>query len=445
MRRRVRLTAIRALSVSLAAAAALSLSGCGSSSSAGGGAGGGVTTISFWDNNGGPTRTPYYQELIKRFEAANPTIKVQYLGLPADSVQQKYDTAIAGGGTPDIGGVQQSYVAGLIARNALAPIDDVAATSTLKGNIDSKVLDSIRSTATDKKLYMLPVSVNLDILWYRNDEFAAKKLAPPNTWADFFTAAQTLTDPAAKKFGFTIRGGAGGTQQLLSEMYSYSGVQTSFDASGKSTINDPKNIEAISKIAALYRKQTSQADVTNGYKEMSAEFDGGTAAMMVHNLGSYSDHVKNLGPGKFAAAAMPAAPDGSRTLVANAADGFAVFQASKHQAEAKKFLEFMLSKDSNSYWNQNVGQLPSNLLAQKDAWVQANPALKVGQTTLAAKTSHIVDVPRYLPQFGSITESQMGPKWQQVLLGKLSASDFANQWADALTKAQAAWVAKNPK
>ncbi|GGL98694.1 ABC transporter substrate-binding protein [Nakamurella endophytica] len=442
MPRSLRSTATRVVSAALVAATALTLSGCGGSSS--GSSSNGVTTISFWDNNGGPTRTPYYQELIKRFEAANPSIKVDYLGLPADSVQQKYDTAIAGGGTPDIGGVQQSYVAGLIARNALEPIDDVADSATLKGNIDPKVLDTIRSTASDKKLYMLPVSVNLDILWYRSDEFAAKKLTPPNTWDDFFTAAQALTDPAANTFGFSIRGGAGGTQALLSIMYAYSGVQTSFDSSGKSTINDPKNVEAIEKIAALYGKETSKADVTNGYKEMSAEFDGGTAAMMVHNLGSYADHQKNLGAGKFAAEAMPAAPDGTRTLVANAPDGFAVFQASQHKAEAKKFLEFMLSKDSNSYWNQNVGQLPSNLQAQKDAWVQANPALKVGQTTLAASTTHIVDVPRYLPQYGSIVESQMGPKWQQVLLGKLSAKDFADQWADLTTKAQADWVAKHP-
>ncbi|MBY8853615.1 sugar ABC transporter substrate-binding protein, partial [Saccharothrix sp. MB29] len=55
------------------AAAALALSAC----SSGGGAGSdGNVTITFWDNNGGPAREPIYKELISRFEAANPTIKV---------------------------------------------------------------------------------------------------------------------------------------------------------------------------------------------------------------------------------------------------------------------------------------------------------------------------------------------------------------------------------
>ena len=353
---RRRSTLFRTLAGALALGTALTLTGCGGDSDSADS--GGVTTISFWDNNGGPARTPYFEELIKRFEAANPTIKVEYLGLPADSVQQKYDTAIAGGGTPDIGGVQQCYVAGLIAQGALEPLDDVSDSATLKGNIDTAVLDSIKASATDDKLYMLPVSVNLDILWYRADLFDAAGLKAPDTWDDFFTASDTLTDPAANQFGFSIRGGAGGTAVLLSAMYGYSGITDFFDADGSSTIADPKNVEAIEKIAALYGTQTSKADVTNGYKEMCAEFDGGTAAMMLHNLGSYSDHLKALGADKFAAAGVPAAADGTRTLIANAADGFAVFNASEHKAEAKKFLEFMLSKESNSYWNENVGQLP---------------------------------------------------------------------------------------
>lgn len=76
---------------------AVTVTGCGSDS--GSGEGSGKTTITFWDNNGG-ARTPIYQELIKRFEAANPSIHVEYVGVPIASVQQKYDTAIAGGDTP---------------------------------------------------------------------------------------------------------------------------------------------------------------------------------------------------------------------------------------------------------------------------------------------------------------------------------------------------------
>src|SRR5690606_12629535 len=83
----------------------------------------GKVTITFWDNNGG-VRTPIYKELIKRFEQANPDIRVEYVGIPISSVQQKYDTAVAGGDTPDVGGVTTSYLANLVGQQALEPAED---------------------------------------------------------------------------------------------------------------------------------------------------------------------------------------------------------------------------------------------------------------------------------------------------------------------------------
>ncbi len=77
------------------------LTGCGGESAP---AGDGTTTITFWDDNGGPARTPVWQHIIAEFQKANPKIKVQYVGIPIAQVQQKYDTAIAGGGLPDVGG-----------------------------------------------------------------------------------------------------------------------------------------------------------------------------------------------------------------------------------------------------------------------------------------------------------------------------------------------------
>jgi len=92
----------RAKTVALVLACALAMAGCGDDG------GGGKETITFWDNNGGPARTPVFQHLIAQFEQANPDVHVEYVGIPSSSVQQKYDTAIAGGATPDVGGITTS-------------------------------------------------------------------------------------------------------------------------------------------------------------------------------------------------------------------------------------------------------------------------------------------------------------------------------------------------
>ncbi|GII55110.1 sugar-binding protein [Planotetraspora thailandica] len=409
---------------------ALAVAGCGSGS---GSQEPGKTTITFWDNNGG-TRTPIYQELIKRFEAANPTIHVEYVGIPIASVQQKYDTAIAGGDTPDVGGVTTSYLANLVGQQALEPADDWLGKSAVNGKLAAPMIKSVRDTVTDGKLYLVPGTSNMDVVWYLKDKLPE----PPATWDEFFTDTAELTK-APDQYGYTIRGGAGSIFQVLAEMYAYSGVTQFFDASGKSTVNDPKNVEYLTKLAAMYKKDTPEADVTNDFPKMVAAFGTGKIAMMHHNLGSYNDHVKAHGADKIGAFALPAGASGKRTIVANPVDGFAVFKGSEHKDAAWKFVEFLVSKESNSYWNQQTGQIPANTEAQGDSWVTGLPHLKTAVDVLNDPATAVVSPPYYLPQFSSITKADTEPLFQKVLLKQMSPQEFLDTMAQKLTDAQAEW------
>jgi multiple sugar transport system substrate-binding protein len=431
MRKRVASRAGLVGRVATAVAVLLGMAACGS------GGGSGKTEITFWDNNGGPTRTPIYQELIKRFEAQNPDITVKYVGIPSSSVQQKYDTAVAGGGAPDVGGVTTSYLSDLIGQDALVPLDDRLSGGELNGKLVTSFLDTVKATAADHKLYELPASGNLDVIWYRTDLFKAAGLQPPTSWDAFFTAAQQLTDQAKKQYGFTIRGGAGSIFQLFTEMYSYSRVPTFFDQSGKSTVDSAKNVELVNRMAALYKSATSAADVGNGYPQMVAEFTGGNVAMMHHNLGSSADVTKALGD-KVAAVPLPTA-GGTPTVVPNPVDGFAVFKAGKHQDAAWKFAQFLVSEQSNSFWNEKVGQLPANLGVQKEAWIGGNQPVQAALKLINDPNAAFPAPPTYLPQYSSITKADSEPLFQKVLLGQLSAQDFLSQLAGKLTAAQQQW------
>ncbi|GGU28010.1 ABC transporter substrate-binding protein [Lentzea flava] len=398
----------------------------------------GPTTITFWDNNGGPGRTPIYEELIKRFEAANPDIKVEYVGVPSSSVQQKYDTAIAGGSTPDVGGVTTSYLAHLVGQDALEPADDRLENGPLKGKLLPGLLETVRQTAPDGKLYAVPASGNLDVIWYRSDRFAEHKIAEPSTWDDLVKAATQLTKPADNQYGFTIRGGAGSIFQLLSETYSYSGIDKFYDG-GRSTVNDPRNAELVRKVAELYKKATPEADVSNNYTQMVAQFTGGTVAMMHHNLGSTGDVMKALGPERVSAMPLPKGPSGKRTVVPNPTDGFAVFKGSKNRDASWKFVEFLTSAESNGYWNEKVGQIPANTDVRGAGWIQKNPAVKMALGVLEDPATVIVPAPVYLPEYSSITKTDTEPLYQKVLLGQMPAQEFLDQLAAKLTTAQQEW------
>ncbi|MFI1351960.1 ABC transporter substrate-binding protein [Streptomyces sp. NPDC020898] len=429
-----------AIAVALGSVLALTATACGDDGSGAGGdkgnEGSGKGEITFWDNNGG-VRTDVWKVIIADFHAANPDIKVKYVGIPSESVQSKYDTAIQGGGLPDVGGVGAAMLAGIAAQNALEPLDARLTGSSLNGKLTPGMIDSVRSAGGGDELFTVPTSANNGTLWYRTDLFEAAKLEPPTTWSKFYAAADKLTDADNNKFGYTIRGGEGSIAQALDAMYGQSGI-TSFWKDTKTTVNDPKNVEALEKYAALYKKDTPAADVNNDFKKMVAQWDSGDIGMLSHNLGSYQDHLKAL-EGKFRGIPNPTQDDGTRVQVSNPVDGLGMFKSSKNKTAAWKFIEFAASHESNSKWNEAAGAIPSNTEAAKDPWIQAAEATKLAAESLNSGTIKIVQLPYYLPDWNTISKADNEPNLQKVLLKKMSAKEFLDTLADQLNAAQAEW------
>ncbi|MPZ86048.1 MAG: extracellular solute-binding protein [Actinophytocola sp.] len=413
----------------------LALAGCGADDPAADG----PTTITFWDDNGGPARTPVWEHIIAEFEDAHPDIKVDYVGIPIAQTQQKYDTAIAGGGLPDVGGVSTAMLANLVARQSLDAMDDRIAGSPLTDKLSEQVVKTVRDTVPDGKLYMVPMSTNIGVFWYRSDWFAEAGIAQPKSWDEFFTAIEKLTDTGNNRYGFTIRGGAGSIAQMLEVLYGQSGIGEIFDGSGKATVNDPRNVEALERLAGLYDKYTPQADVTNDYVKMVAQFDGGNIAIMQHNLGSYTDHVEALGADNVAAMLVPPGDDGARTVTSNPVSGLGVFATGEKKDAAFTFAEFAASKDMNAYWAEETGVLPANTDVTGGGLAHIAEATKV----LNDPTTKLVQLPYYLPEFNAITKTDAEPQFQKVLLGELSAADFLDELAGKLTEAQAEYKQRN--
>jgi multiple sugar transport system substrate-binding protein len=422
------------LAVSLAAA----LTACGGSQQNANG----TQTLTFWDDNAGPGVTPVWQHLIGEFEKQNPKINVNYVGVPIANIQQKYNTAIAGGATPDVGAITDSLLAGIIAQNALVPLDQQFDSSPLKNQLTPSVVKLVRDSAPDGKLYNVPFTTNYEVLYYRKDLFKQAGLPVPKTLDEMFADAVKLTH--GSQYGFALRGGPGSMKDVTSLMYSYSGLSDFFDSSGKNTVNDPANVAFAKKYAALYKKATSSADLTNGYQQEIAEFDSGKTAMITHDLGSYNDHAKALGS-KLGVALVPKAVDGSTTMVTQAPEGLSVFKNSSHQAAAWKFVEFINSASADGYWNQHTSQLPTNSAVRNESWAKSNPAVSQVLAALADPKTRIVAPPYYLPQWGAITKTNMEPLWQKVLLKQETPQAFADELAKQLTAAQQDWVAHEKK
>lgn len=435
-----------AIAVALGSVLALTATACGDDGSGAGGdkgeEGSGKGKIVFWDNNGG-VRTDIWKEIIADFQKANPDIKVEYVGIASTEYQSKVDTAIQGGGLPDVGGVGAAMLAGFSAQNALEPLDDRLAKSSLAGKLNEDMVGVLKAAGGgDGTLYSIPTSANNGVLYYRTDLFKKAGLDEPTTWDTFYEAAAKLTDAKKNEFGYTIRGGAGSIAQALDAAYGQSGI-TSFWNGDKTTLNDPKNVAGLEKYAALYKKDTPAADLNNDFTKMVAQWDSGTIGMLNHNLGSYQDHVKALGADKFRGIPQPIGAGGKRVQVSNPVDGLGVFKSSKNKDAAWKFIEFATSHAENSKFNKAAGQVPSNNDAAKDSWISEAEPTKLAAAALTDGSTSIVQLPYYLPDWNTISKADNEPNFQKVLLGDMSAKDFLDTMADQLNKAQAEWKEQN--
>ncbi|MEV6312260.1 sugar ABC transporter substrate-binding protein [Streptomyces sp. NPDC051840] len=434
----------RRLAAAVSLVSALSLTAaCGDDGSgmtgAQGAEGSGTGKIVFWDENGG-VRTAIWKEIIADFEKANPDIDVQYVGIASTEAQSKYDTAIQGGGLPDVGGVGAAMVAGITAQDALEPLDDRIAGSSLKGKLNEAMLENVKNAAGRDETYTVPISATNGVLYYRTDLFEKAGLGEPDTWDEFYEAAAKLTDKRKNSFGYTIRGGPGSIAQALDAMYGQSGIDSFWDESGThTTVNDPKNVAALEKYAGLYKKVTPEADLNNDFTKMVAQFDSGSIAMLNHNLGSYQDHVSSLGADKFRGIPQPELADGTRVMVSNPVSGLGLLKSSENKAAAWKFIEFAASHASNSKFSESAGLIPANKEAAEDPWLDKAETTKLGAEALFSGDTKIVQLPYYLPDWNTLSKADSEAGFQKVLLGKTSAKDFLDTFAGKLDEAQAEW------
>ncbi|MFJ9379114.1 ABC transporter substrate-binding protein [Streptomyces sp. NPDC101455] len=441
MKTSIRRSRRAAVAVALGSVLALTATACGDDGSGAAGdkgdEGSGKGTITFWDNNGG-VRTDIWKQIIADFEKKNPDIKVKYVGIPAASAQSKYDTAIQGGGLPDVGGVGTAVLAEVAVQGALEPLDSRLKSSSLNGKLSQNLLDVSKSAGGGDTLYQIPTSANNGTLWYRTDLFKAAGLDAPTTWSKFYAAADKLTDKAKNKFGFTIRGGEGSIAPALDAVYGQTGI-TSFWNGDKTTVNDPKNVTALAKYVGLFKKDTPSADLNNDFTKMVAQWDSGTIGMLSHNLGSYQDHLKALGADKFKGIPNPTLDDGTRVQISNPVDGLSLFKSSKNKEAAWKFIEFAVSAAENSKYNESAGQVPANTDAASAGWIQKSEPTELAAAALNGASTKIVQLPYYLPDWNTISKADNEPNFQKLLLGKVTAKEFLDTLADQLNKAQADW------
>jgi multiple sugar transport system substrate-binding protein len=330
----------------VAVIAALALTGCSSSKKSNSNATSSKpVTLTFWGtygNGGNKTQTDALsQTIIPAFEKANPNIKINYVDIPYDSLLQKLTTSAAGGELPDLVRSDIGWVPKFAALKVFAQLDGKMA------DFDKLSSDNYPgSLATNKyngHYYGLPLDTNTRVLISNKDALAKADIsAPPATFEDLKSDASKL---AAKKIAVFADSGLQGWN-VYPWIWSAGGEVTSPDLT-KATgfLNSSASVAGVQMLVDLY-KQGAIPNLIIGNKGATQTSDGLPKANYANILdGPWMTGIWQGQYPKFAPvySQVPAGPGGSVSVVGG--EDINLTTASKHSAEAMKFIQFTQTAD----------------------------------------------------------------------------------------------------
>jgi ABC-type glycerol-3-phosphate transport system substrate-binding protein len=280
----------------------------------------------------------YYDQLIKRFEGANPGIKVKRIQPPANegSPDSYLKTLLAAGDFPDV--VQNATIQMFVDADALleVPIDD-----------EIKKINNYEAEMIDGKLFNISaIRQPQSLIFYNKKLFAEAGInSTPKSWAELEETAAKLK---AKNITPLLTAGdwtAGFTFSIMTSSSVYKDNKNwyadRFDNKVKFT--DADWMDSSSYYTDLVKKgYFNKGALSIDYTGVEQEFLKGNGAM--YPMGSWFSAAeattdKDFEVGVFATPTK----DGTQYLLGGEnAGGYAVAKNSSHPEEALKFAKFMM-------------------------------------------------------------------------------------------------------
>ncbi|PZG19538.1 extracellular solute-binding protein [Nonomuraea aridisoli] len=412
----------RKWSAALLAAALLAVTAaCGGGGDGGESAGGTVTLrFSYW---GSDARQKMTEEAIAKFEAKNPTIKVEGEFSDFDSYYESLSTKVAASDAPDVIQLEIRALREYADRGTLADLSS----SVNAADIDAKLL---ATGAIDGKQYAIPNGANAFSLMVNPAlvESSGQKLPDDTTWTwdDYVDLASKITAGSDGKVT--------GTQLSWNPAYLeiYAAQKGESFYQGNQLAMSPQTIK---EWWAIMQKLIE----TKGSPDAAKSAEVGATSVDQSLLGTNTGAMGMWWSNQLGAAASASGQnlellrmpklEGATTggMFMQPAMFLAASSKSEHAAEAAKFIDFMINDPEAGEIILSDRGLPANakvLAAVRDKLPEAD------QKTLAfldEVRSELKDPPAAPPKGASAMEDILTRYSEEVMFGRMTPDDAAQK------------------
>lgn len=391
------------------------------------------TTLKLVEVITSPERTETLKSLVGKFEAANPGTKVEIISLPWNEAFQKFATMVSAGDVPDVMEMPDTWLSLYANNGMLESLEPYLAKWQYTSDLTPRALElgrDVKNTA-----YMLPYGFYLRAMFYNKkllEQAGVKEL--PKTLDEFADASKKIS-AIPGKYGYCLRGGAGGLNGWVMFGASMAGSNEFFTKDGKSTFESPGWVKGLTYVVDLYKNGYAPKDSVNwGFNEIVAGFYSGTCAFLDQDPDALIAIAQRMKSEDFGVMTMPKGPDG-KTFPTIGFAGWSMMASSKDKDLSWKLIETLEGPEGNIEWNKKTGALPVHTSAEKDPFY-ASEQFKGWFEELADKNAVPTTMPTYLQEFAFFKDSLVIKTSQEALLGDITPEDLAKQWADYMTKAQ---------
>ncbi len=312
--------------------------------------------LTWWDTSDPTNEAPAFKELIKKFNAEYPNVKINYQSVPFGEAQNKFKTAAeAGQGAPDILRAEVAWVPEFAAAGHLYALDGTALLE------DNDYLETpLSSNVYDGKTYGVPQVTDTLGLMYNKELFEKAGIdEPPTTWDEVEEDAALLKEKAGVEGIYVNSAG----YFLLPFMYGEGGdlVDT-----GSKTIEvaSDENKAGIKVAQDLVKSGAApKPDANDSYGTMMTLFKEGKVAMIINGPWEVANISNDPKFGGFENLGIAPVPGGSAGAGAPVGGHNYVVYSGMDEAKADAataFIQFMTSAESEAYLADELGLLPTN-------------------------------------------------------------------------------------
>jgi multiple sugar transport system substrate-binding protein len=319
-------------------------------------------------------RVQAIDELIKRFEAANPGIKVKHTHVPYDDFRLKIAAAIPAGQGPDVVQLFYGWLHDYLKARLLQPLPPELFDAA---QIERDFFPLVKQMKVDGQYYAVPTAVrSLALFWNRKlmREAGLDPARPPQTLDELVEAARKLTrrDAAGNllQAGIALDMGGQDHHWLREVLIRQMGGQP-YSADGRSVAyNGPAGTRAVAWYTDLVaRHRVSQFGfLTDGV----TAFRSGKAGFTIDGSFRLAAFDGQAGL-DYAVGELPTHEGRRSNFASYWVNGITPRATGARKEAAAKFLHFLTTPAAMELWLEKVGELPARkAVAERDA-VRSHP------------------------------------------------------------------------